>query len=436
MDILFLVTLLGTVLVTWHIEKRRTGYRFGPMTTLISMFSVTPTLFLMPGFTILKPIPGFLGYVMYAVGVLSCVFGYAVYSSENCKRHLPLPIKAYQMILLVGIFFAVVSLLNGIYEMYKYGFFSSEITGEEAYSARANASEKEGGTISFALSALTGSFRKISGFCIVILLLYFRNGFSRPIRLLGWSTATFWVVVQFASLSRGALIWPLLTFLILIFNFNRRVPWLNILKISFLVAAILVVLSMIRQSSDEYYGRSYEYSGIESKMSFWQPNVFTWITEMIIYYQGHAFGNFGIIANNRQSFRVSFGHESLRGSSFMFRFFAPRQLYYKIVENSHVNKVSRIQHGIHRQWATWFGSLWLSYGIFGIPIVSFFTGLGFSITQRFAQQEGGVIERMYFAALTLIAFTATTHYFMGTVAGFGLFTFCSLIFIYVKFKRN
>ena len=157
---------------------------------------------------------------------------------------------------------------------------------------------------------------------------------------------------------------------------------------------------------------------------------------MIIYYQGHSFGNFGIIANNPHDFKVSLGHESLRGSSFLFRFLAPESLYYKMAENSQTNTMSRIQYGMHRQWSTWFGSLWQSYGIFGIPIISFFTGLGFSATQRFSQQEGGPTERMYFAALMMIAFTANSHFFMGTVAGFGLFAFCFLIFVYVKFIRS
>lgn len=435
-SVLFVSVLWGLFLWAWIVEKSRTGYRFGPMAILLGMFAVIPTLFLAPGIHILKVTPELLGHGVYLMGLLSIILGYVCYAAPRVRLKSPFPVKIYQVIIIVCIVFAVVSLAQGFYQLVKFGFFSSDVSGVDAYAARTQASEDSGGTWSFAFSTLTGSFRQISGFSIIILLTTFRARFPFSLRFVGWFVAVAWVLIQFASLSRGALIWPILIFLILVYNFSRRIPWGKVFKGLSVALVIMVVLTLFRDTEDEFYGRSYSHPGVEVDLPFWKPNMFTWITETLIYYQGHPFGNFGAIMNNRFDFKPSYGHEALRGSSFLLRLFAPREWYYAMAENAQLNTKGRMMHGTYRQWSTWFGSLYQSFGMVGIPIVMFGTGFFFAAVQRFAQAEGGGIEKMYFAALSMIAVSVPAPYFMGTVGGFGLFFFCLFVYTYIMLKRR
>ena len=435
MNLLFLFLLWLIVLVTWRVEKSRTGYRLGPVTVLLLTLVSTPTLFLAPGIEIYKQTPNTTGYLVYLGGVASCSLGYILSGSRNVGNKRQLPFKIYKTILYISMFFAVISLLLGFYQMVKYGFFSSEVSGEEAYAAKASASDEGGGTIGFAITTLTGSFRSISGFSLIILLLAFKRELGSGIRFIGWSIALFWIFVQFASLSRGALIYPILTMVLLVYNFNRAVPWGKIIKAGLSIAIILVVLTLVRTTKDQYIGRTYSHPGVEITYPFWTPNIFTWITETIIYYQAHPFGNFGEIIDHDYDFAPSFGHETLRGSSFALRFLAPSSIYRIAAENAQTNQIARLRHGLFRQWSTWFGSIFQSFGYIGVPIISFLSGLFLSKAQRFSQIEGGATERMFFAATTMIAFSASSVYFLGSVGGFGLFAFCLLIYAYIKKQR-
>lgn len=419
-------------------EKRNFGYAFGPMATMLFMFALGPTVFFAPIVTIMMPEPSLFSCVVYFFAVFMCLLGYIsgfILRGRIIVRP-PLPFKFYHYLLVLSICFALVSFTQSIHELVKFGFFSSGVSGAEAYNAMALFSEESGGSWSFALSTLTGSFKDISGFCVVVLLIFYRTRYSQMMRIFGWSVAALWALVLLSSLSRGALIYPILTSLGIAYNFSRRLPWAKLIKGATAVIIILIVLTFFRHESDHFYGRSYSHNGVAVHLPFWYPNMLTWIAETVIFYLGHPIGNFGILMDGRSDLKISYGYESIRGSFFFLRVFSPDSFYSFAVENAQNNSLVRARLGIARQWATWMGSLYLSFGLIGLYLSMFASGYLFTAVQRFAKSEGGGIERIFFAALMLVAFSAPAGFFMGGVAGFGLFVFVCLIYLWVSKVRH